>query len=56
MQQFMDLHQLAFVDMDGFLNTQYDRFSDPSHLNRFGASEVSRYLAQTTLIPWQSLK
>jgi hypothetical protein len=56
MQQFMDLHQLAFVDMDGFLNTQYDRFSDPSHLNRFGASEVSRYLAQTTLIPWQSVK
>ncbi len=56
MQQFMDRQQLTFVDMDGFLNTQHDRFSDPSHLNRFGASEVSRYLAQTTLIPWQSLK
>jgi hypothetical protein len=56
MQQFMERQQLSFVDMDGFLNTQYDRFSDPSHLNRFGASEVSRYLAQTTLIPWQSLK
>jgi hypothetical protein len=56
MQQFMDSHQLTFIDMDGFLNTQYDRFSDPSHLNRFGASEVSRYLAQTTLIPWKRLK
>jgi hypothetical protein len=53
MQQFVDLHQLTFVDMDGFLNTQSDRFSDPSHLNQFGAREVSRYLAQTTLIPWQ---
>lgn len=55
MQQFVDLNQLTFVDMDGFLNTQYDRFSDPSHLNQFGASEVSRYLAQTNLIPWQIL-
>ncbi len=56
MQQFMTLHQLAFVDLDGFLNTQYDLFSDPSHLNQFGASEVSRYLSQITLIPWQSMK
>jgi hypothetical protein len=53
MRSLAQMQQLAFVDMDGFLNNQYDRFSDPSHLNRWGASEVTRYLAQTNLIPWQ---
>ncbi len=56
MQQLMDSHQITFVDMDGFLNKQYDRFSDPSHLNQFGAKEVSRYLAQMETIPWQILR
>ncbi len=56
MRKSMAAERLTFVDMDGFLNRQYDRFSDPSHLNRVGAIEVSRYLAQTTLIPWQILK
>ncbi len=37
------------------LNRQYDRFSDPSHLNQWGATEVSRYLSQTNLIPWRIL-
>jgi hypothetical protein len=46
MQQFMDAHQLTFVDLDGTLNTQYDRFSDPSHLNQVGANDTSKYLAQ----------
>lgn len=55
MEQFVKLDRLTFVDMDGLLNTQYDRFSDPSHLNQFGASAVSLYLAQTTLIPWDRL-
>ncbi len=55
MQQLMELDRLIFVDMHGLLTTEYDRFSDPSHLNRLGASEVSRYLAQTTLIPWATL-
>lgn len=52
MHKLMASRQLTFVDLDGFLNKQFDRFSDPSHLNQIGASEVSRYLAQTTLIPW----
>jgi hypothetical protein len=55
MQTLMDSHQLTFVDMDGLLNNQYDRFSDPSHLNQFGAIEVSRYLARIEEIPWQVL-
>lgn len=28
-------------------------FSDPSHLNRYGAYEVSQRLAQDVMIPWQ---
>ncbi len=48
--------RLTFIDLDNFLNKQYDRFSDPSHLNQVGASEVSHYLAQTTMISWQILK
>jgi Protein of unknown function (DUF1574) len=46
MQKMMDAHQLTFVDMDGLLNTKYDRFSDPSHLNQSGAADVSDYLTQ----------
>ncbi len=30
----------------------YDYFSDPSHLNRYGAYQVSQRLAQDPLIPW----
>ena len=52
MQKLMDTNRLTFVDLDGLLNQQYDRFSDPSHLNQFGASEVSKYLAQVSTIPW----
>jgi hypothetical protein len=48
----MDSHQLTFVDMDGILNQKYDRFSDPSHLNQFGANDVSKYLAQLEAIRW----
>jgi hypothetical protein len=53
MKGLAQIEQLSFVDLDGFLHRQYDRFSDPSHLNRWGASEVTRYLAQTNLIPWK---
>lgn len=49
MQQLMDSHQLTFVDLDGLLNTQYDRFSDPSHLNQLGAIDTSNYLAQNLI-------
>jgi hypothetical protein len=55
MNKWMNSRQLTFVDMDGFLKRQYDRFSDPSHLNQWGASDVSNYLVQTKLIPWQVL-
>ena len=31
-----------------------DNFSDPSHLNRYGAESVSLHLAEDPLIPWPS--
>lgn len=46
--------QLGFTYRDlslGWLH-QLDYFSDPSHLNRYGAYAVSRRLAQDPLIPW----
>jgi hypothetical protein len=56
MNKSMDSRQLIFIDMDGFLKRKYDRFSDPSHLNQWGAVDVSNYLIQHRLIPWQILK
>jgi hypothetical protein len=50
MQKLMDSNQLTFVNMDGLLNTRYDHFSDPSHLNQTGAVAVSEYLTQTDII------
>lgn len=47
--------QTGFVyrDLGSALTAQPNYFSDPSHLNRYGAYEVSRRLAQDVLIPWQ---
>jgi hypothetical protein len=46
MQKMMATNRLTFIDMDGLLNAKHDRFSDPSHLNQFGAADVSEYLTQ----------
>jgi hypothetical protein len=54
MQQVMAANRLTFIDLGGLLTQQYDRFSDPSHLNQVGARDVSNYLAQTQMIPWQT--
>jgi hypothetical protein len=48
----MDSQRLTFIDMDGILDRQYDRFSDPSHLNQIGANDVSKYLAQSASVRW----
>jgi hypothetical protein len=56
MQNLMDFNQLTFINMNNSLAQKYDLFSDPSHLNQFGATEVSRYLATIEGIPWQTLK
>lgn len=53
MQELANLKRLTFVDLDGSFNTRHELFSDPSHLNQFGANEVSIQLAKTSSIPWQ---
>jgi hypothetical protein len=55
MQNLMAADRLTFVDMKVLFDRQYNLFSDPSHLNQFGASEVSQYLARLDGIPWQVL-
>ena len=45
---------LIFRDYSELLLTKPDFFSDPSHLNRYGAYKVSNQLAQDPLIPWPS--
>jgi hypothetical protein len=41
-----------FRDLGQLWLEQHDYFSDPSHLNRYGAYEISNRLAQDPLIPW----
>lgn len=42
----------TYRNLNNVLLTQPQYFSDPSHLNRYGAYEVSRRLAQDVMIPW----
>ncbi|MFM7324310.1 MAG: hypothetical protein ACKO4L_05170, partial [Nodosilinea sp.] len=41
-----------FRDLGQAWPQRYDYFSDPSHLNRYGAYQVSQRLAQDPLIAW----
>ncbi|MDB9529470.1 DUF1574 domain-containing protein [Oscillatoria sp. CS-180] len=41
-----------FRDLGQTWTNRYDYFSDPSHLNRYGAYQVSLQLAQDPMIPW----
>lgn len=43
---------LIFLDWGQQWTTQHDLYSDPSHLNRYGAYQVSTTLAQNKAIPW----
>ena len=42
----------VFRDLGQVWVDRYDYFSDPSHLNRYGAYQVSDRLAQDPMIPW----
>ncbi len=42
-----------FRDLSEGWLTEYNYFSDPSHLNRYGAYETSRRMAQDPLVPWE---
>ncbi|HIK55003.1 MAG TPA: DUF1574 domain-containing protein [Synechococcales cyanobacterium M55_K2018_004] len=59
-RQFMlreALNQPGFIfrDLGEVWQKEYDYFSDPSHLNRYGAYQVSRRLAQDPMIPWGAI-
>lgn len=43
---------LIFRDLGEDWLTAYDYFSDPSHLNRYGAYQMSLHLANDPMIPW----
>ncbi|NEQ55789.1 MAG: DUF1574 domain-containing protein, partial [Leptolyngbya sp. SIO3F4] len=47
---------LLYRDLGQLWPKRYDYFSDPSHLNRFGAYQLSHRLAQDPMIPWLKLK
>ncbi|MBW4691325.1 MAG: DUF1574 domain-containing protein [Lyngbya sp. HA4199-MV5] len=58
-QQMLRLStQLGFVyrDLGQAFVAQPHYFSDPSHLNRYGAYEVSRRLAVDVMIPWNQAR
>ncbi|MBW4648836.1 MAG: DUF1574 domain-containing protein [Kastovskya adunca ATA6-11-RM4] len=46
---------LIFRNLTTLWPTKYDYFSDPSHLNRHGAYEVSNKIAQDPMIPWSNV-
>jgi hypothetical protein len=48
-------HNLIFRDLSRKWVQEYNYFSDPSHLNRYGAYHVSLALAKDVMIPWESL-
>ncbi|MEH2458450.1 DUF1574 domain-containing protein [Nostoc sp.] len=45
-------HNFIYRDLSQQWIKSNDYFSDPSHLNRFGAYEVSKKLANDPMIPW----
>ncbi|HIK39965.1 MAG TPA: DUF1574 domain-containing protein, partial [Thermoleptolyngbya sp. M55_K2018_002] len=52
LREDLDSPSLVFRDLGEIWLDQYDYFSDPSHLNRYGAFAVSRRIAQDPMIPW----
>ncbi|NJR38171.1 MAG: hypothetical protein HC781_04095 [Leptolyngbyaceae cyanobacterium CSU_1_4] len=42
----------TFRDLGDRWITEHRYFSDPSHLNRYGAYAISKHLAQDPMIPW----
>jgi hypothetical protein len=60
-QQYMvnlasEYENFTFRDLSRIYPQNNSFFSDPSHLNRFGAYEVSKKLANDPMIPWMSQK
>ena len=56
MQQLAAQSGLIFRDKSLLWPEARESFSDPSHLNRYGAVAVSKRLAQDPMIPWPTKK
>ncbi len=52
LEQSTTLAGFIFRDLGELWPQRYDYFSDPSHLNRYGAYQVSNQLAQDLMIAW----
>lgn len=52
MLSFAGVANFIYRDLSQLWTKNNDYFSDPSHLNRFGAYEVSKKLAQDPMISW----
>ena len=55
MEELAETQKIVFVDLAEKWTDKYGFFSDPSHLNRYGAVQVSQYLAMEAKISWQEL-
>jgi hypothetical protein len=56
MQDLAQTHQLTFLDLASAWEQRYDRFSDPSHINQYGAEDLSRQIAASDEIPWKTIE
>jgi hypothetical protein len=56
MQKLAKRWKITYIDFSTFLLRQPRYFSDPNHLNRWGAIEVAKKLAVNPNIPWAKLR
>jgi hypothetical protein len=56
MQELSKRWDLTYIDFSTILRRQPKYFSDPNHLNRWGAIEVAKKLAVNPNIPWAKLR
>jgi Protein of unknown function (DUF1574) len=56
MQELSKRWDLTYIDFSTILRSQPKYFSDPNHLNRWGAIEVAKKLAVNPNIPWAKLR
>jgi hypothetical protein len=56
LQNASERSHFVFRDLGLLFPQKNDFFSDPSHLNRYGAYEVSNKLAKDPMIPWTNKK
>jgi len=56
MQELSSREGFTYLDLSQTIPYKSELFSDPSHLNKQGAIAIAQMLAQSSKIPWQSLK